>query len=143
MKKMILSLALLLAPALSFAQALPQIQEQAPGLSIEASAPSETHTLLGDQYYSYNFGSRYLHSTIYTDLTLTARGPAPVELRAINWSGTSYSVYTNCPTILYPGQTCITRVVFQPRWVGSHYSDVIFSMRDGRIIVRFYGYGLR
>ncbi|MNL05014.1 hypothetical protein D3C87_1255940 [compost metagenome] len=139
MKKIILSLALLLAPALSFAQALPQIQEQAPGLSIEV----QPQFVMGDQYYTYEFGQRYVYSATYTDLVLTANGPAPTELRAINWTGSSFDVYTNCPTILYPGQQCNTRVVFQPRWEGHHYSDVIFTMVGSRIIVRFHGYGMR
>lgn len=134
MKKFIVSIALLLAPMLSMAAEI-----QAPGLSIEVN-PQLT---AGDQYYSYNFGQRYVHSVSYTDLTLTANGPAPTELRSINWTGGSYDVYSNCPTILYPGQQCNTRVVFQPRWQGTHYSDVIFNMRDGRIIVQFIGYGIR
>lgn len=137
MKKIILSLALLLAPALSFAQ--PQIQEQAPGLTIEVQPQS----FIGDQYFSYEFGSRFVHSASYTDLVLTANGPAPTRLQAINWTGSSYSVYSNCPTILYPGQQCQTRVVFQPDWEGSHFSDVIFTMVGSRIIVRFHGWGVR
>jgi hypothetical protein len=36
-----------------------------------------------------------------------------------------------------------TRVVFQPNWEGSHFSDVIFTMVSGRIIVRFHGWGVR
>ena len=140
MKKVILSLALLLAPVISFAQVQPQIQEQAPGLSIEVQPQLQ---FVGDQYYSYEFGQRYLYSASYTDLTLTANGPAPTELRAINWTGSSYDVYTNCPTILYPGQQCNTRVVFQPRWEGHHYSDVIFTMVGSRIIVRFHGWARR
>ena len=136
MKKIILSLALLLAPVLSFAQS--QILEQAPGLSIEVQPQ-----FVGDQYFNFEFGQRYLYSASYTDLVLTANGPAPTELRAINWTGSSYDVYSNCPTILYPGQQCNTRVVFQPRWEGHHFSDVIFTMVGSRIIVRFHGWGMR
>jgi hypothetical protein len=139
MKKIILSIALLLAPVLSFAQSQPQVLEQAPGLSIEV----QPQLVLGDQYFSYEFGQRYLYSASYTDLTLTSTGSTPLELRSVNWTGSSYDVYTNCPTILYPGQQCNTRVVFQPRWEGHHFSDVIFNMNSGRIIVRFHGWGMR
>lgn len=136
MKKIILSIAMLLAPVLTFAQSESQVSVDAPGLTVEAK-PQLT---LGDKYYTYEFGFQYLYSTSYMDLTLTASGNVPTEIYAINWTGSSYDVYSNCPTILPPGRQCTTRVVFHPRWVGHHYSDVIFRLNSGNIIVRYHGW---
>ena len=126
MKRFILAIALVLAPALSFAS-------QAEGLSIDVK-PS------ADQFYRYSFGTRFVHSSSYMDLTLTANGPQPTNIRSITWTGAGWQVYTNCPVTLYPGQQCMTRMVFQPPWTGSYFSDLVFDLYTNRIIVRFDGW---
>lgn len=131
MKNAILALCLFFVPAFSFAAADLKVEV----LNADASYAQ-------DQYFNYYFGNRWVNTLSMTDISLTATGDAPVEIRAIEISGMMYGARTNCPAILYPGQACITTVSFQPRFEGNHWGSLNFRLRTHNIFVRLQGTGI-
>nr|BFD60611.1 hypothetical protein CKG001_27180 [Bdellovibrio sp. CKG001]BFD64025.1 hypothetical protein BdHM001_27060 [Bdellovibrio sp. HM001]BFD68215.1 hypothetical protein HAGR004_32370 [Bdellovibrio sp. HAGR004] len=130
MKKFLMALALVFAPALALADVTVQ------PLTVEAKAQ--------DQYLNYNFGTSFVHSARFQDFTLTANGPDSTFIRGLGIHGSfAYRVDTNCPQILMPGQRCTIRVIFHPTVEGSHWGDVTIYLRDSNIYIRLYGNAIR
>ncbi|MFV8249273.1 hypothetical protein [Bdellovibrio bacteriovorus] len=130
MKKFLMSLVLVLAPALALADVSVQ------PLNVEAKAQ--------DQYLNYNFGTTFVHSARFQDFILTANGPDSTFIRGISVQGSfAYRVDTNCPQILMPGQQCVIRVIFSPSTTGGHWGDVTVHLRESNIYIRLFGNGIR
>lgn len=125
MKKLLVSLLLVCAPVLSFAQSMGTF-------AIEAKP--------ADQYLSYNFGSVTVGFTMYADITLTAKATETLEVKKITISGFSYDASSNCPAVLNPGQTCTTRVYFLPHFEGGHWGQLAFQLKENNIFVDLFGY---
>lgn len=156
MKKWIVSIALVLAPVLSFAQVaaldikpappapapLPPEEGQpvppAPGQPERPVPPPVPR----DLHYNYNFGSVFVNSRMYADFSLTA-GERPVVLDGISIRGMMYDASSNCPKVLPPRGVCWTRVFFWPRMQGGHWGDLMFYLNDrSTIYVHLFGNGI-
>lgn len=111
-------------------------------LNIEVQS-SDVSTMAADKYYNYNFGHVWVNQRVYADLTLTATGTAPVDIRRLVIRGSAYDAQSNCPALLPPGRTCTTRVFFWPLHEGSYYGDLIYQLADHNIFVRLYGWARR
>lgn len=130
MKKFLMAMALVLAPA--FASADVSVQ------------PLSIQTAERDQYLNYNFGTSFVHSARFQDFILTANGPDSTFIRGMSINGSfAYRVDTNCPQILMPGQRCTIRVIFQPSTTGSHWGDVTVHLRESNIYIRLFGNAVR
>jgi hypothetical protein len=95
------------------------------------------------QYYSYNFGSIGVNWRISADFVVRNNSSYTLYFNNITISGSSYRAYSGCPYQLYPGQSCVTRVDFQPWYVGYQYGRLGFWFSHGSIIVDLTGYGTR
>lgn len=128
MKKLIVLVSLLIAPLISLAGTTSS-------LSIEP--------LGQDQYLNYNFGRQFVNSRRYVDFTLTAKGPDATVIKEITIGGSGFSADTDCPNVLSPGKSCITRVYFWPPFEGDYWGNLNFYLNDGNIYVRLLGQAVR
>ncbi|KHD89575.1 MAG: hypothetical protein OM95_02240 [Bdellovibrio sp. ArHS] len=96
-----------------------------------------------NRYYSYNFGSQWLHFSRCVDFTLRNTGSQPVQLRGVFIMGSSFWAQSNCPPWLAPGQVCLTRVEFRPWFEGSHHGRLRFAFIEDSIYVELFGWGVR
>lgn len=139
MKKMILSLALVLAPALASAD----VEVQAANGSLIAQDSGAEFEISHTEYYHYNFGHVWLNNRVSAEFIVTARGPANSIIRGMRISGSMFDAYSNCPRVLVPGQRCSVFVYFWPRFAGSHYGRLDLAFADKSIVIDLHGYGVR
>lgn len=93
-----------------------------------------------DKYYNYDFGAVFVNTRTATDFTLTAEGDEPTEIEGIRISGIEFSGTSNCPKVLQPKQSCVTRVYFWPTRKGFSFSGQLsFYMKAHDIYIRLYG----
>ncbi len=139
MKNFILSLALLLAPALASAD----VEVMAVNGSLVAQEQAADFEITHNEYYRYNFGHVWLNNRVSAEFIVTARGPANSIIRGMRISGSMYDAYSNCPRVLVPGQSCSVFVYFWPRFEGSHWGRLDLAFADKTIVIDLYGWGVR
>lgn len=104
--------------------------------------PNTIETQSRDYYY-YNFGSVRVNWSRYADIYLRNTGHEPLHVRGVFISGSAFWAWSYCPNVLYPGQSCLTRVEFRP-WYEGYFSGALrYQFPHGSIWVDLYGWGTR
>lgn len=94
-------------------------------------------------YYYYNFGNVRVNWSRYADIYLRNTGYEPLYIRGVFIAGTAFWAWSYCPKVLYPGQSCLTRVEFRPWYEGAFSGTLRYQFPHGSIWVDLYGWGTR
>lgn len=111
--------------------------------SVELTVNPATLETQSSRYYYYNFGNVRVNWSEWADIYLRNTGVEPLNVRGVFIMGSAYWAWSNCPNLLYPGQSCLTRVEFRPWHEGSFTGRLRFAFPYDSIYVDLYGWGVR
>ncbi len=111
--------------------------------SKELTITTDTITAERNRYYSYSFGQVRVNWSEWADFWVRNNGHSPVYMQSVYVYGSAYRGWSDCPSYLYPGQSCLTRVEFRPWHEGYETGRLRISFSTGSIYIDLSGWGVR